>query len=177
MKKFFQGLLGIIESAEVIFCIIAISVTTLLIGATVVNRYFLHYEIMWLNDMALYIFIFFMFTAAAVTASKDGHISIDMFRNRIFENRPRGGAFYKLFLVGLSILILLIFMPAAYAFMRRAIQYPEYGTLVRWFNTSWIQIFLFISLLLVLMHLLINLGRDIRDFIKIMNTHGRAGRE
>jgi len=177
MKNFFQRVLQAIESVEMVFCIITMTITTLLICATVVNRYLLHFEIMWLNDLALYIFVFFMFTAAAVTASKEGHISIDMFRHKIFENRPRGGAFYNFFLVALSIFILLIFMPVAYGFMQRAIQYPEYGTLVRWFNTSWLQIFLFFALLLVLIHLLIILGRDIRDFIKILNTHAQVRRE
>jgi TRAP-type C4-dicarboxylate transport system permease small subunit len=166
MQKFLQFLLKIIEKAEIIFCVVTLCITTLFICATIANRYIFHYEIMWLNDFALYIFVFFMFTAAAVTASKEGHISIEMFRNRLFKNKPVGGALYKIFLDALSIIILLVFFPVAYQFMKRAIQYPEWGTLVRWFNTSWLQIYLFVALLLVLMHLTIIFVRDIWDFIK-----------
>jgi TRAP-type C4-dicarboxylate transport system permease small subunit len=118
-----------------------------------------------------------MFTAAAVTAYKEGHISIDMFHKGVFRDRLKGAAFYKFFLVALSILILGIFLPVAYQFMQRAIQYPEYGTLVRWFNTSWLMIYLFAALLLILMHLLVILGRDLRDFVKIMRASSKKGRE
>ncbi len=168
MKKFLQSILHAIEGVEMIFCIITMTVTTLLICATVINRYLLHYEIMWLNDLALYIFVFFMFTAATVTTHKEGHISIDIFHQKVFQNRAKGSAFYKFFLVAVSILILTIFLPVAYGFMKRAIQYPEYGTLVRWFNTSWLMIYLFFALLLILIHLLVILVRDFRDFLRIM---------
>ena len=177
MKKFFQGLLMAIESVEITFGIIAMSITTLLICATVLNRYILHYEIMWLNDLALYIFVFFMFLAFAATAAKEGHISIDMFHKRVFRDHPAGGTFYRLFLVALSIAILLIFLPVTYRFMLKAIQYPEYGTLLRWFNTSWLQIFLFIALILVFMHLLVILGRDLKGFIKVLQTKSPRERE
>ncbi len=89
MKKiFFQSILRAIESVEMLFCIITMSLTTLLICATVANRYIFHYEIMWLNDLALYIFVFFMFTAVAVTVYKEGHISIDIFYKRAFRGIP-----------------------------------------------------------------------------------------
>jgi len=177
MKRFLQSIYRAVQSVEMNFSIIAMSLTTLLICATVINRYVLHIEIMWLNDLALYIFVFFMFTAFVVTAYREGHISIDIFRNRVFRNKPVGGAFYRVFLEVLSIGILLIFLPVAYQFMDRAVKYPEYGTLLRWFNTSWLQIFLFVALLLVLVHLLIILRRDIGELIRVLNNRPKAGRE
>jgi hypothetical protein len=54
--------------------------------------------------------------------------------------------------------------------MLRAMQYPEYGTLIRWFNTSWLQIFLFICLVLCLVHLLVILIRDLKEFGKALQT-------
>jgi C4-dicarboxylate transporter DctQ subunit len=177
MKRFFQTLLHGVESVEMVFCLIAMTLTTLLICATVINRYLLHFEIMWLNDLALYIFVAFMFTAAAVATYKEGHISIDMLYQRIFQGRPRGKTFYKFLLVAVSIFILVVFLPVVYQFMKRAIQYPEYGTLVRWFNTSWLMIYLFIALLLVLMHLLVILGRDLRDFLRLSRKIAARGKE
>lgn len=177
MKNVFKVILKGIELAEMNFCLVAMALTTLLICATVVNRYLLHIEIMWLNDAALYIFVFFMFLSFAVTAYREGHISIDIFRNRVFKNMPGGGAFYRVFLVALSIVILAIFLPVAYQFMMRAIRYPEYGTMIRWFNTSWLQIFLFIALLLTMLHLLVILVRDIRRFIEVLQTQSPRRRE
>jgi C4-dicarboxylate transporter, DctQ subunit len=173
MKK----LLKAIELIELNFCLITMAATTLLICATVFNRYIFHYEIMWLNDAALYIFVSFMFVAFAVCAFREGHISIDMFWKKAFQNMPKGGAFYRVFLVALSIVILVIFLPTAYRFMLRAMQYPEYGTLIRWFNTSWLQIFLFICLLLCLLHLLVILARDLKEFIKVLQTKSSRRRE
>ena len=163
-------LLKAIELIELNFCLITMSATTLLICATVFNRYIFHYEIMWLNDAALYVFVSFMFVAFAVCAYREGHISIDMFWKKAFRNTAKGTAFYRLFLVALSIAILVIFLPIVYRFMLRAMQYPEYGTLIRWFNTSWLQIFLFVCLLLCLLHLLVILTRDLREFIKVLRT-------
>jgi len=173
MKK----LLKAIELIELNFCLITMSVTTLLICATVFNRYIFHYEIMWLNDAALYVFVSFMFVAFAVCAYREGHISIDMFWKKAFRNTAKGTAFYRLFLVALSIAILVIFLPTAYRFMLRAMQYPEYGTLIRWFNTSWLQIFLFICLILCLLHLLVILARDLKEFVKVLQTKSPRRRE
>jgi len=173
MKK----LLKAIELIELNFCLITMSVTTLLICATVFNRYIFHYEIMWLNDAALYVFVSFMFVAFAVCAYREGHISIDMFWKKAFRNTAKGTAFYQLFLVALSIAILVIFLPTAYRFMLRAMQYPEYGTLIRWFNTSWLQIFLFICLILCLLHLLVILARDLKEFVKVLQTKSPRRRE
>jgi C4-dicarboxylate transporter DctQ subunit len=173
MKK----LLKAIELVELNFCLVTMAATTLLICATVLNRYIFHYEVMWLNDAALYIFVSFMFLAFSVCAYREGHISIDMFWKKAFRNRPKGGAFYRVFLVALSIVILVIFLPTAYRFMLRAMQYPEYGTLIRWFNTSWLQTFLFICLLLCLLHLLVILIRDLKEFMKALQAKSPRGRQ
>ena len=85
MKKWLKA----IELIELNFCLITMAATTLLICATVFNRYIFHYEIMWLNDAALYVFVSFMFVAFAVCAYREGHISIDMFWKKAFRIRLR----------------------------------------------------------------------------------------
>lgn len=159
-------LLGAIKSAETAICAVGLMITTLLIFAQVVNRYVLHFEIMILNDLALYTFVFFMLLAAAYTTWNEGHVAVDMFREWLVRGRPVAAHVYRVFLVLLSIGILCLLLPIAYAFMRRAIAYPEYGTLVRWFNTSWLQILVFWSLLLVLLHLFVIARRDIGELVK-----------
>jgi len=177
MKKALTALLNGIQKVEVTFCLLGLIITTLLICATVVNRYWLHLEIMWLNDLAQYCFVFFMFVAFAVTTWKEGHVAVNIFPSKLFQNKPVGGAFYKVFLELLSLAILGILLPVAYQFMVRAMKYPEYGTLVRWFNTSWLQIALFISLVLVLIHLLVILQRDLKEGLKVLRTHAQQERK
>jgi len=150
-----------VRTAETVICGAGLLVTTLLIFLQVVNRYVFHFEIMVFNDLALYTFIFFMLLAAAYTTWHEGHVAVDLFRERLTRGRPVLAAAYRLLLQLLSVVVLCLLLPAAYRFMLRAIQYPEWGTLVRWFNTSWLQMLVFWSLLLVLLHLLRLVGRDL----------------
>ena len=168
MKTVFKRVLHVIQTAEGAVCVIGLFVTTLLIFAQVLNRYLLHFEIMWLSDLALYIFVFFMLIAAAYATWNEGHVAVDFLRDRIIRGRPRVAAAYRLGLNLLALAALWSILPVAYKFMKRAAKYPEYGTLVRWFNTSWLQITLFIALFLVLIHLLVITGRDIADLYKKM---------
>lgn len=174
IKSALKWLLQGIQTTQGIICTIGLIATTFLIFAQVVNRYWLHIEIMWFSDLALYTFIFFMFVAAAITTWREGHVAVDFFRERVTKNKPIATAIYRVFLVVLSIAVLCIFLPVAYEFMLRAIKYPEYGTLVRWFNTSWLQITVFVAMAFVLLHLLIIARRDIAELIR--NLLLRAGR-
>jgi TRAP-type C4-dicarboxylate transport system permease small subunit len=141
----------------------------------VINRYLLHFEIMFLNDLALYTFIFFMLIAASYTTWQEGHVAVDMFRERLVGTRPVAAAIYRVILVLLAIFLLCLLLPGAFAFMRQAVQYPQWGTLVRWFNESWLQGFVFWSLLLVLLHTLIIAGRDIGRLVRTIRPG--SGRE
>jgi len=163
-------LLSAIKWAETAICGVGLIITTLLIVAQVINRYVLHFEIMILNDLALYTFVFFMLLAAAYTTWNEGHVAVDMFREWLVKGRPIAAAVYRVSLLFLSIVILGLLLPIAYAFMRRAVEYPEYGTLVPWFNTSWLQMLVFWSLLLVLLHLLVIARRDIAQLIQTIRT-------
>jgi len=121
---------------------------------------------MWFGDLALYIFIFFMLIAAAVATWRESHVAVDFFRERVTRGKPTAAAIYRAFLVILSIAILGVLLPLAYQFMLRAMKYPEYGTLARFFNTSWLQITLFFAMALIMLHLLIIARRDIAELIR-----------
>jgi len=166
-------ILGAIKSAETVICGVGLILTALLIFAQVLNRYVLHFEIMIFNDLALYLFIFFMLTAAAYTTWNEGHVAVDVFREWLTRGKPVAAGVYRVSLVLFSIFILGLVLPVTYQFMRKALQYPEYGTLVRWFNTSWLQILVFLSLLLVLLHLLVIARRDIGDLVQTIRTGSR----
>jgi TRAP-type C4-dicarboxylate transport system permease small subunit len=172
-KESGNRILAAIRSAETAICGVGLFITTLLIFAQVINRYVLHFEIMILSDLALYTFVFFMLLAAAYTTWNEGHVSVDMFREWLVQGRPVAAEVYRVALLLLSIGILCALLPVAYAFMRKAIEYPEYGTLVQWFNTSWLQMLVFWSLLLVLLHLLVIARRDIGRLIQTIRAGSR----
>ena len=163
MKAALRWILRLVENAEGAICAVGLFITSLLIFGQVVNRYFLHFEIMWFSDLALYVFIFFMLVAAAYATWREGHVAVDFLRDKIVRDKPVWAAVYRVMLDVMSIAALSAILPVAFRFLKRALKYPEYGTLVRWFNTSWLQITLFIALLLVLIHLLVILVRDIGD--------------
>ena len=170
LRSLAQRLLTLIQGAETVICAFGLVATTLLVFAQVVNRYWLHFEIMILGDLALYCFIFFMFLAGALATWKENHVSVDILRDRVLRNRPLAGARHRVAVVFLAIVILLTFLPQVYRFLLRALQYPEYGTLVRWFNTSWLMEAFAVALILVLLHLVVIAVRDTRALMEIKNT-------
>jgi TRAP-type C4-dicarboxylate transport system permease small subunit len=175
MNRFFRRILNVVEKLEGAACAIGLFATTLLIFAQVLNRYLFHFEIMWLGDLALFVFIFFMLVAAAYTTWNKGHVAVDFLRERITRGKPKAEIVYRLFLNLLALAALWSILPVAYRFMARALKYPEYGTLVRWFNTSWLQETLFITLFLVLIHLLVILGGEIGELYRMLRGSTREG--
>jgi len=173
IKLGLKWILRKVEATEGVVGTAGLIATTLLVFADVVNRYWLHFEIMWFRDLALYCFIFFMLVVAAFATWREGHIAVDYFHDRAFKGKPRGIAIHRAFVVVISIALACVFLPTAYKFMLRAIKYPEYGTLVRWFNTSWLQITLFVAFALVVVHLLVIARRDIGDVIRNYRSGSR----
>lgn len=165
-----QGL----RTGESIVCVFGLMATTFLIFAQVINRYLLHLRIMGLGDLALYVFIGFMLVAAAYTTWNEGHIAVDFFHEKAFAEKPRGAAVHKVAMVLLSIIIALAFVGPAYTFMAQAIKYPQYGTLIRWFNTSWLQTMLFVMIVLVLFHLVVIAARDAANTVKAFGSEDKG---
>jgi len=169
-------ILSVIQTTEGIIGLVGVLATVLLIFADVLNRYWLHIEIMGISDLALYCFIFYMFVIAAFTTWQEGHISVDFIRNAVTKGRPVVAALYRVFLVLLAIIILSFLLPEAYKFMLAAIKYPEYGTLIRWFNQSWLQITYFVALVIVGIHLVVIAQRDIKELFKVINARSQKRR-
>lgn len=172
LKSTFNRAMTVLQAGETAACAVGLSATTLLIFAQVVNRYWLHFEIMILGDLALYCFIFFMFIAAAVATWNESHVSVDVLKAKLLRGKPISLAVHRVAMVFLSIGILCLFLPQAHKFLLRAIEYPEYGTLVRWFNTSWLMGTFALGMILVLVHLLVLAVRDVRELRAL-----RSGRD
>jgi len=162
-----KGILNIITIIEDCICVIGIWLTTILTFFAIVNRYFLRLPIMWLNDLALYCFIFFMLIAAALTSREGEHTSVGIFREKFFKGKPKFNFFHSIIIDIISIIVVLIFLHVTWQFMLQAIKYPQYGTLVRWFNASWLISTLFFTIILILIHSLTSLVINIGKFREI----------
>ena len=146
---------------------------TVLVFFQVLNRYMLHFEIMWLGDLALYIFIFTTFIAIGLTTRENGHTSVEVFADMAFKNKPRGHKAYGIFLIGISLVTVLVFGQPTLHFAGRALQYEQLGTLVRWFNTSWLMESMLLMILLAAYHLVF---RMVTESIALRSEKGPEGR-
>ena len=143
MKRTYLTFIRCIALLENVLCYTGLLLSSFMVFAQVVNRYILHYEIMWIGDLTLYIFVPMMILSIALTTRHGSHTSVDVFMDMAFEGRPRARKIYGIVLELMVLSIILYILPMAVKLFEHALKFSEYGTLVRWFNTSWLQITLF----------------------------------
>ena len=157
MAIFFRKLMALLTKVENFICTAGLFGTTFLITFQILNRFWLRLDIKWVNDFALFMFIFFVFFAIVLTTREDGHTTVDLFVDILFDNHPIGRAVYTLCMRLLCVVTLVAFLPTTFSFAVEAWKYPQPGNLVRWFNESWLMESLFVCMLLCLLHLIYNI--------------------
>jgi len=157
-----RKLYKLICSIEVILCYFGLIGGTILVIIQIVNRYFIHYEAVWIGDLSQYVFIIFIIVALSFTARQGGHTSVNVLIDNLFKGRQRIGVSIFIHFICLGLITWLTKL--VYIFAKRAWHYPEYGTLVRWFNTSWLQILLFIVISFCLVHTAVNTSKQIKAY-------------
>lgn len=158
MKTLYLALIrtiGIIESA---LCYAGLVLCSCMVFAQVINRYILHYEIMWLGDLSLYFFVPMMILSISLTTRAGGHTSVDVFVDVAFARRPLGRQMYGVVVELLSLGVLVYMLPMSFKLFRHALEFAEYGTLVRWFNTSWIRESVLVMVVLCIIHTVHRIG-------------------
>ena len=105
-----------------------------------------------------------MFFAIPLTTREDGHTGVDVFVKSVFAKRPVGSVVFKALLKMVSMATLGVFMIPAWKFALRAAKYPQYATLVRWFNTSWLVECMFMMLVLSIFHSIHNVVVKFIDY-------------
>jgi len=153
MKALIEKINRFILLFENIVCSLGLILTTFLVFIQVINRYWLHLEVMWLSDLALYIFVFSILLTISLTTREGGHTAVDVFAEVAFGKKKKLHSAYRLILNIISLIILVVFLSPVLRFTLRALKYPEYGTLVRWFNTSWLAETMFVMVILCIFHL------------------------
>ena len=170
VKPAFKWILHGVQQSEAVIGFATLLLTTFLIFASVANRYALHFPALGLNDLALYSFIIFMFAAGAFATWRESHISVDYFYQRALKGKPRAIAIHSVCIVVISIVLASVFLDRAHNVLLRALKYSEYGSLVRWFNESWLVVVFFVAICLILLHLLVILRRDIGELVAICRS-------
>jgi C4-dicarboxylate transporter, DctQ subunit len=165
-------LIGWIEN---IICYTGLMACSILVFIQVLNRYLLHFEIMWIGDLTLYLYVPFMFLTISMTAREKGHTTVDVFVSMFFKGRERAFLIYQAGMNLLVVTILFYLLPLGYKLFLHAVKYPEYGTLVPWFNTSWNREMLFIVLILCTIHALHHLGLQLINLYKDSDWKNRSG--
>jgi len=175
MKTFYLGLIRAIGIAESFLCYAGLVLCSLMVFAQVINRYILHYEIMWIGDLSLYFFVPMMILSISLTSRFGGHTSVDVFVDMALARRPTGRKLYGIFVDLISLAILLYMLPMAFKMFRHALEFAEYGTLVRWFNTCWIRESVLVMVVLCIIHTVHGIGVKVVALRTEMLAVGKGG--
>ena len=163
MKRTYHAFIRCIALLENIFCYTGLLLSSFMVFAQVLNRYFLHYEIMWIGDLTLFIFVPMMILSIALTTRHGGHTSVDVFMDMAFDGRPMARKIYDIVLEVMVLSVIVYLLPMAFKLFRHALKFSEYSTLVRWFNTSWIRETVLIMIALCAIHTLHRIGLKVLD--------------
>lgn len=160
IKSVLKRIFRIMDLIEATIISAGLFVTTLLMFGEVLNRY-LGLGLLWVFDLALYIFIFTCTVAFIAATWQEIHIRVDIFEQHVLNGKPRALSLYRVLMVFLVIAGVCIFIPMAYEYMVWSLKNPQYGTLVPWFNTAWLRSAFFFAFVLMLLHLLRIASRDV----------------
>jgi TRAP-type C4-dicarboxylate transport system permease small subunit len=174
MKILYLACMRALARAEDAVCYAGLLLCTGLTVAAVINRYFFHFEVMWLNDLALYLYIPTGICCIAATARADAHTAVDVFVDIALKGRPVAFKIFKIIITLLVLAIFAYFIPLAFGLFATAWRYPEWGTLFRWYNTSWNREFLFVCIALSGLHTLHNLAVHLAELRAMLRARSAA---
>jgi TRAP-type C4-dicarboxylate transport system permease small subunit len=166
MKKTYLSFVAFVAMAENAIAAFGLIFATLFTVVQIVNRYWLHYEIMWLADLNLYVFVAGSIFSIALTTRQDAHTCVDVFVELLFRG-VKAKKLSKIFINLVSLGILCVILPLFYAYFLRALKYDEWGTLVPWFNTSWLVEAIFVMFVLNIFHIAHNTVVHIIDLYRL----------
>ena len=152
--EFFLGSLGLLLAIILTFC-------------QVVNRYWLHFEIMWISDAALYIFIFNIYVAISYGAAVKTHIAVDILPDVLCKDSRAKRALFDMAKSAVTVAMILAMWSPTLRVVKRAWKHPEFATLVRWFNTSWLVYAMGVMIVLSVLHYGWHVCEDIFELQKL----------
>lgn len=159
-----------LQLIEVAVCGTGLVAVTLLIFAQVLNRYWLGLPIIWLENLALHVFVWMIMLAMLVTTWREAHARVEITQEVLLAGKPLALSVHRLCMVIIAIVVTCVFLPLAYDFMLWGMKFPEYDTLVRWVNLGWARALLFVVFVLMVLHLLCIAIRETADLVRIWRS-------
>jgi TRAP-type C4-dicarboxylate transport system permease small subunit len=166
MKKTYLSFVKLLAALENTVSAFGLIFATFFTIVQIVNRYWLHYEIMWLSDLNLYVFVLASIFAIALTTREDAHTCVDVFLELLCRGEKMK-KISKILINAISLGLLCVLIPLFYAYFLRALKFDEWGTLVPWFNTSWLVEAIFVMFLLNIFHIVHNTALHIAALRKL----------
>ena len=166
MKKAYLSFVAFVAYFENAISAFGLMFGTVFTVIQIVNRYWLNFEIMWISDLALYIFVLGAIFSVSLTTRVEAHVGVDVFATMLCKGE-KAAKLSKILINLVSLGILFVILPLFYAFFLRSLRFAEWGTLVRWFNTSWLVQCIFVMFLLNIFHIIHNTVLHIIDFYKL----------
>lgn len=163
MKKFFVFL----QKTEFFLGALGLSISILLTFWQVLNRYALHYEIMWIGDAALYVFIFAIYVAICYGACIKTHIAVDILPDVLCKGDKRKQAIFDLVKSLVTVVMIVSMWGPTLKVLKRAFNHPEFATLVRWFNMSWLWYAMGVMTVVTVLHYAWHACSDLFELKKI----------
>ena len=157
MKKTYLSFIAFLTFFENAISAFGLMFATFFTVVQIVNRYWLHFEIMWLSDLVLYVFVMGSIFSIALTTRLDAHSCVDVFMEMLCRGE-KAKKLARIAIGAVSLGILCMLLPLFYAYFLRALKFAEWGTLVPWFNTSWLVEAIFIMFLLNIFHISHNIA-------------------
>lgn len=153
MKKLNDFLGQIEQSIAALFLVI----TTTLAIFQVMNRHIFHWEIMGIGDLIVYSYVICLFFSFAHVAKEDQQTYVEVVPMKLGQLENKNiQKYYCMGLDLISIAVILTFLFPLYGAYRKAVKFPEWGTLITWFNQSWLVYLLFGVFVLGFFHMLVN---------------------
>ena len=172
MKKIYLSFVAFLAFFENAISAFGLVFATFFTVVQIINRYWLHFEIMWLSDLILYVFVLGSIFSISLTTRADSHTCVDVFVEMLCKGE-KAKKLSKIFINLVSLGILCMILPLFYAYFLRALKFAEWGTLVRWFNTSWLVECIFFMFVINIFHMTHNTVLHIIDFYRLCGGGAR----
>lgn len=157
MKKILENLIAIVLLFMFFITVIA-----------VVNRQFLNIPTSWSENMAQLSFIFITFVGTAVVLEDESHIKVTVLTERVSEK------IHRIFrIIGRIIMIIFLFIFVIGAYRNVVFNWTTGYPTVTWIKIGWMYLILFISGIIMIYYLSVNLFND--TFGKKTNSSNSGG--
>lgn len=136
---------------------VTLTLVTLLVSFLVLNRNIFHVEIMGINDLCIYLYVISLYAGIAYTTKEGGHSAVEVISIKLKKESPKYFGYYSIFCDIYALITVIIFLSPVFFIFKKAIQFPEHGVLITWFNQSWLVYVMFVTFCICAFHLIINI--------------------